>query len=406
MTDQYVDEDHEDAYDYYSEDELGEEVEEDREPLEIEGQTSWIYLIVLAAVFVLLVFFSWACNDRSSTAGEPLTEEAAEQAAGGAAVDLQIVVDGDVVTVNGVVPDEAAEGQILQIAGEVYGAENVIDEVEVDNAATLDDGNLTVSGFAPFDDQRPEALRDQLSSGLGLNQAEFEIDRGEASVSAVVIEGQLNNGVLRLTGAVPDQASVDELVAATETIWGPGSADITSLVIADSTWTNGAVRVTGSARPGDTRVTGLEAEVQRRFGALVTVDTSAVGLDQSAEALGEIQNEITAELALQPIRFAPLLAEIETESDAVLVSIAEKLKVIPDVVVEVVGHTDNAGAEEANQVLSEQRATAVVERLTELGVDPARLNARGEGELIPIADNETPEGREQNRRIEFLLVAG
>ena len=57
-------------------------------------------------------------------------------------------------------------------------------------------------------------------------------------------------------------------------------------------------------------------------------------------------------------------------------------------------------------MLSEQRATAVVERLTELGVDPARLNARGEGELIPIADNETPEGREQNRRIEFLLVAG
>lgn len=405
MTDQYVDEDHEDSYDYYSEDELGEEVEEEREPIEIEGRTSWVYLIVLAAVFVLLVFFSWACNDRSSTAGEPLTEEAAEEAAGGASVDLQVSVDGGIVSVSGAVPDDAAKSQVLQIAGNVYGPENVIDELEVDDTATLDDGTVNIAGTASFDDNRPEALRDELSSGLGLSEDGFEIDRGEASVAAVAIDAQLNNGVLRLTGAVPDQASVDDLVSATETIWGPGSADVTSLVIADSTWTDGAVRVTGSARPGDTRVNGLEAEIQSRFGALVTVDISEIGLDQSAEALAEIQNEITAELALQPIRFAPLLADIETESDAVLVSIAEKLKVIPDVVVEVVGHTDNAGAEEANQVLSEQRATAVVERLTELGVDPARLNARGEGELIPVADNDTAEGREQNRRIEFLLVA-
>ncbi|MEM7322906.1 MAG: OmpA family protein [Actinomycetota bacterium] len=406
MTDQYVDEDQEDdAYDYYSDEELEEEVQDARDLLPVEGRTSWIYLIVLGAVFVVLVFFSWACNDRSSTAGEPITEEAAEEAAGGASVDLQVTVDGDVVTLFGAVPDDAAEEQILQVAGELYGAENVIDEVDVQDSATLDGGTLTVGGSASFDDSRPQALRDQLLAGLGLSDVGFDIDRGEASVSAVVIDGALDDGLLTLAGAVPDQVSVDDLVAAVETIWGPGSADVSGIVIGDATWTDGVVRVTGTARPGDSRIQGLEAEIQRRFGALVTVDTTAVGLDQSPAALAEIQDEITAELAVQPIRFAPLLAEIEEESDAVLVSIAEKLNTIPDVVVEVVGHTDNAGAEAANQVLSEQRATAVVERLTELGVDPTRLNARGEGELIPIADNDTPEGREQNRRIEFLLVA-
>lgn len=380
-----------------------------RDPLDrlpAEGRTSWIYLIVLAVVFVALVFFSWACNDRSSTAGEPLTEEAAEQAAGGVAVDLQVTVEGDAVTVFGAVPDDAAKNQIIQAATALYGEENVVDEVVVDGGTTLSGGTLAIGGFSPFDDNRPEDLRDQLASGLGLTESAFGVDRGEPTVSAVVLDGQLNNGSLSLAGTVPDQASIEDLVAGIETIWGSGTADVSGVVIADTTWTDAVVRVTGSARAGDTRVQDLQAELQRRFGALVTVDATAVGLDQSPEVLVEIQTEIADELALQPILFAPQLAEIETESDQVLVVIADKLNTIPDVVVEVVGHTDSAGAEAANQLLSEQRAAAVVDRLTELGVNPSRLNARGEGELLPIADNSTAAGREQNRRIEFLLVPG
>ena len=83
---------------------------------------------------------------------------------------------------------------------------------------------------------------------------------------------------------------------------------------------------------------------------------------------------------------------------------AEALNAIPDISVEVVGHTDDAGPEAENQALSLQRAEAVVARLGELGVDTARLTARGEGESQPLVPNDTPEQREQNRRIEFRIV--
>ncbi|MGI9613988.1 MAG: OmpA family protein, partial [Acidimicrobiales bacterium] len=89
---------------------------------------------------------------------------------------------------------------------------------------------------------------------------------------------------------------------------------------------------------------------------------------------------------------------------AVLADIAESLNRVPDVPFEVVGHTDDVGEEQDNLLLSEQRAEAVVERLAELGVDPGRMTARGEGETNPIADNNTDEGKAANRRIEFILV--
>ncbi|MCE1237169.1 MAG: OmpA family protein [Hyphomicrobiales bacterium] len=71
--------------------------------------------------------------------------------------------------------------------------------------------------------------------------------------------------------------------------------------------------------------------------------------------------------------------------------------------VAVEGHTDSDGDETANQALSEARARAVVEYLVEGGIAADRLAAIGFGETRPIADNATPEGRQQNRRIEFRV---
>ena len=62
------------------------------------------------------------------------------------------------------------------------------------------------------------------------------------------------------------------------------------------------------------------------------------------------------------------------------------------------GHTDNVGKDEDNLILSERRAKAVYDYLILRGVDPARLTYRGYGESQPIAPNDTPEGRAQNRR--------
>ena len=75
----------------------------------------------------------------------------------------------------------------------------------------------------------------------------------------------------------------------------------------------------------------------------------------------------------------------------------------PDTDVIIKGHTDGAGTEASNQTLSEQRADAVRRYLIGKGVSPARMTAVGFGESMPLATNATPEGRQQNRRVEIEL---
>ncbi len=72
-----------------------------------------------------------------------------------------------------------------------------------------------------------------------------------------------------------------------------------------------------------------------------------------------------------------------------------------------VGHTDTEGSREGNIALSRDRAQAVRAHLIELlGADPAQIDAEGVGYLAPRASNATPEGREANRRVEVVLIAG
>lgn len=79
------------------------------------------------------------------------------------------------------------------------------------------------------------------------------------------------------------------------------------------------------------------------------------------------------------------------------------LKSEPQLTAELAGHTDAIGSNEYNQDLSERRAQAVRNFLVEKGIAPHRLRARGYGETMPVATNETDEGRAQNRRTELRI---
>jgi outer membrane protein OmpA-like peptidoglycan-associated protein len=70
----------------------------------------------------------------------------------------------------------------------------------------------------------------------------------------------------------------------------------------------------------------------------------------------------------------------------------------------VVGHTDNVGSAAANMTLSENRARAVVTALTSAGLDASRVTVSGAGPNEPIAANTTPDGRQQNRRVEIFII--
>jgi outer membrane protein OmpA-like peptidoglycan-associated protein len=77
----------------------------------------------------------------------------------------------------------------------------------------------------------------------------------------------------------------------------------------------------------------------------------------------------------------------------------------PGLKLEVEGHTDAVGSDEFNQRLSEQRAASVRDYLTQQGLNPANVTARGFGESQPVASNDNAAGRQQNRRVE-LVVSG
>jgi outer membrane protein OmpA-like peptidoglycan-associated protein len=82
---------------------------------------------------------------------------------------------------------------------------------------------------------------------------------------------------------------------------------------------------------------------------------------------------------------------------------ARNLQQYPASTVDVIGHTDNTGSADYNQDLSARRASAVAGVLLEQGVDPARVRSFGRGENEPVATNLTPEGRQQNRRVEIII---
>jgi outer membrane protein OmpA-like peptidoglycan-associated protein len=88
-----------------------------------------------------------------------------------------------------------------------------------------------------------------------------------------------------------------------------------------------------------------------------------------------------------------------------LVKFAETLKQYPDTEILVAGHTDNVGTEQYNMNLSQQRANAVANVLKTNNVTRNRLTILGYGEKNPVADNTAESGREQNRRVEFAIVA-
>ncbi|WP_373513581.1 OmpA family protein, partial [Persicitalea sp.] len=98
-------------------------------------------------------------------------------------------------------------------------------------------------------------------------------------------------------------------------------------------------------------------------------------------------------------------ANIKSESYAVLKDIAETLQENASVKVKIIGHTDSDGEEAANLALSKKRAESVKEKLaSEFGIDKGRLETDGKGETAPTADNGTPEGKANNRRVEFVKM--
>jgi outer membrane protein OmpA-like peptidoglycan-associated protein len=103
--------------------------------------------------------------------------------------------------------------------------------------------------------------------------------------------------------------------------------------------------------------------------------------------------------------FATNKTHILPQSAQAMEELATFLSENEGVTIRITGHTDNVGSDEANQKLSEGRANAVKKDLIKRGIDPDRIETEGKGESEPVDTNDTEEGRQNNRRVEFTITS-
>lgn len=152
----------------------------------------------------------------------------------------------------------------------------------------------------------------------------------------------------------------------------------------------------------EARTKALEAEREARQKA----EAAAAAAIASLEQIGRVNEEQrgTVITLSGSVLFATNQSTLLPIARQNLVSVANALKMTPEdrnIVVE--GHTDSRGTDEHNMRLSHERASAVREFLVSQGVEPTRIQAVGRGESVPIADNSSPEGRANNRRVEIVI---
>lgn len=171
------------------------------------------------------------------------------------------------------------------------------------------------------------------------------------AATGVPMKGLLQDGRVRLTGAVPDIAIGKAFTTLIEGFVGEGNVD-----------------------------------------EFFTLDDNA-----------DVPNSFTLQI-VDNVVFDAGGETVSADSFPILGQIVSFMKLDPNVTLVVEGHTDSTGSEVENLALSQRRADAVRSYLAEQGINEFRLEAQGRGDSNPVAENSTPAGRDQNRRIEFRLV--
>jgi outer membrane protein OmpA-like peptidoglycan-associated protein len=168
-------------------------------------------------------------------------------------------------------------------------------------------------------------------------------------------------------------------------------------------WENGfAARAEFTSYDKDSKMVGIS--LLKRFGEpspyAVAVPAAAAVVAASAPK----STPAMATLDAKNIQFAFNKSDLDQGATLQLDKLANELKSKPGLRLNIEGHTCEIGTVDYNQRLSERRAKTVTKYLTTKGIGSGRLKSKGFGELKPIADNSTEEGRKLNRRVEFKTL--
>jgi outer membrane protein OmpA-like peptidoglycan-associated protein len=146
---------------------------------------------------------------------------------------------------------------------------------------------------------------------------------------------------------------------------------------------------------------GREASLARQEADLAS--QQAQSLQQQMAALRPVGTPRGQVLTLGDVFFSSGQADLKAEARGNLKPVLDFIDRYPGRTVSIEGHTDDRGADDANQALSERRAGSVRDALVALGADASRFQVVGRGEASPLADNGTTDGRARNRRVEVIV---
>ena len=261
---------------------------------------------------------------------------------------------------------------------------------------------------------------------------------GSAAVPSVTtalgspnLEARLFNGKVTLTGTLPDQSVKAKVLERAKELYGVNNFT-DNLKVSNQTafpnagWFNSALALMpfanrmnnegGFAIDGKSVVVRGLVETDDIRTRLIADAKTAAGSGVRVEDKVMVKGKVTAAQATDfqaklNQMIAGKIVEFDTSSDvltdkgkAVLDEMVKVLGDAPGIPVEIGGHTDSRGNPALNDNLSQRRARTCLRYLAQKGVDARRLSSKGFGSSKPLADNNTTEGQQRNRRIEFTVL--
>ncbi|MFL9582907.1 OmpA family protein [Stenotrophomonas sp. AB1(2024)] len=252
-----------------------------------------------------------------------------------------------------------------------------------------------------------------LLMGLGYQKSEEEFDNFPSPNSP----GERKDGNFAAKLGVGLQTTFEKRVAVRAEVAYRGDFDDKSVAARDESWFGDVLASVGVVIPLGPAPVAAVAAPPPAAPSCADLDDDGDGVNncddkcpdsQPGQTIGPDGCPVPVSIDLKGVNFDFDKSNLRPDAVAILGEAAQILTRYPDLKVEVAGHTDSKGTEEYNQKLSERRATAVYNYLTQNGVDAARLvGPIGYGESRPIAPNtnpdgsDNPEGRAKNRRTEL-----